>query len=189
MRIVLVLILCFANNVTWAQEQGEPPAKSGLSYNFVELRYVDTDNNGGDGFELNGSFNVSGYWLAIGGITRIDFDGDVDATTIELGVGYFWPWRQGWDIVGNARIIRSDVDFPTGKADDTGIGLTGGLRGLLVDRFEVRGFAHYVNLDDSDIFLEIAGDYYFTGNIAAGLSIEFAGDADAITLGARWYFR
>ena len=62
MRIVLVLSLCFAHNVIWAQEQGQPPAKSGLSYNFVELRYVDTDDNGGDGFELNGSFNVSGNW-------------------------------------------------------------------------------------------------------------------------------
>ena len=38
-------------------------------------------------------------------------------------------------------------------------------------------------------YLELAGDYYFTQRFAAGLSVEFAGDTDVITFGARWYFR
>ena len=48
---------------------------------------------------------------------------------------------------------------------------------------------HHINLDNSDTYLEMAGDYFFTQNFAAGLSLEFAGDTDAWSLGARWYFR
>ena len=46
-----------------------------------------------------------------------------------------------------------------------------------------------INLDNSDTYLELAGDYYFTAQFSAGLSLEFAGDTDAFTIGARWYFR
>ena len=51
------------------------------------------------------------------------------------------------------------------------------------------GFVNHINLDDSDTFLELAGDYYFTEQFSAGISLEFAGDNDAFTIGARWYFR
>jgi len=67
--------------------------------------------------------------------------------------------------------------------------LTGGIRGLITPQFEIRGAVHHINLDNSDTYLEMAGDYFFTQNFAAGLSLEFAGDTDAWSLGARWYFR
>ena len=87
------------------------------------------------------------------------------------------------------RIVRIDVDTPSGSANDTGIGLTGGIRGLITPQFEVRGAVNHINVDSSDTYLELAGDYYFTPNVAAGLSIDFGGDTDAWTIGARWYFR
>jgi hypothetical protein len=67
--------------------------------------------------------------------------------------------------------------------------LSGGLRGLLMPKFEIRGSVNYINLDSSDTYLELAGDYYFTQRFSAGLSIEFAGDTDLFSVGARYYFR
>ena len=167
----------------------QAPQQSSLKYNFAELRFVDLDVSGGDGFRLNGSYRVSGNWLVVGGVTSLDFNNNVDSTTVELGAGYFWPYRDTWDFVANARIVRMDVDTPGGSADDTGIGLEGGVRGLITPSFEVRGSVNHINLDNSDTYLELAGDYYFTPNFVAGLSVEFAGDVDALTLGGRWFFQ
>ena len=46
-----------------------------------------------------------------------------------------------------------------------------------------------VTVGDSDTFVEIAGDYYFTQEFAAGLSVDIGADVDTITIGARWFFR
>jgi len=185
MRALMIAGLLLAQGVVWAQASQE----SSLSYNLAEFRFVDVDANGGDGFRLNGSFELDGNWIIVGGLTRLDFNNNVDSTTVELGAGYVWPYRADWDFLANLRVIRSDVDFPSGSADDTGVGITGGVRGLITPAFEIRGAVNHISFDNSDTYLELAGDYYFTPNFAAGLSLEFAGDTDAWTLGARWYFR
>ena len=185
MRTLLITGILLVHGAAWAQAPQHPA----VSYNFAELRFVDLDQGGGDGFRLNGSYRFEGNWLVVGGITRLDFNNNVDSTTIELGGGYVWPYRNDWDFLANVRLVRTDVDFPLGSADDTGIGLTGGVRGLITPSFEIRGSINHINLDNSDTYLELGCDYYFTRNFAAGLSVEFAGDSDAWTLGARWYFR
>lgn len=185
MRTLLITSLMLAHGFAFAQA----PQQAALGYNYAELRFVDVDSNGGDGFRLNGSFQLEGNWLVVGGLSRLDFNNNVDSTTVELGAGYVWPYRSDWDFMANLRLVRTDVDFPTGSADDTGLGLTGGIRGLITPQFEIRGAVHHINLDNSDTYLEMAGDYFFTQNFAAGLSLEFAGDTDAWSLGARWYFR
>jgi len=183
MKFLLALTSIILCSSAWAQS----PKPSSLNYDFVELRFVDVDG-GGDGFRLNGSYRATGNWLLVGGVTLLDFGSNVDTTTLELGGGYVWPYRDGWDLVANARIVRIDVDTPAGSADDTGLGLTGGVRGMLAPNFELRGFVNHINLDNSDTYLELAGDYYFTQRFVAGLSLEFAGDSDSWTVGARWYF-
>jgi hypothetical protein len=75
------------------------------------------------------------------------------------------------------------------SSDDNGVALSGGVRGLLTPQFEIRGSVNYINVDDSDTYLELAGDYYFTRQFSAGLSLEFAGDSDLFSIGARYYFQ
>ena len=185
MRTVLSILLLLAGGSAYAQAPQQPA----LGYNFAELRFVSVDSNGGDGLKLGGSYRFSGNWLAVGSLASLNFNNDVDSTTLELGAGYVWPYRPDWDFLANVRIVRIDVDTPSGSANDTGIGLTGGIRGLITPQFEVRGAVNHINVDSSDTYLELAGDYYFTPNVAAGLSIDFGGDTDAWTIGARWYFR
>ena len=184
MRTLIIAAVLLMHGAAFAQEEDN----SALSYTFGEHRYVDVDN-GGNGFELGGSFQFNSNWIGVASLSSLDFSSNVDGTIFEIGAGYIFPLQQDWDIQVNARFIRAEVDTPFGSVDDTGIGVLGGLRGLIAPQLEVRGNVHYVNVDDSDVYLEIAGDWYFTPQFAAGLSVEFGGDVDVWTLGARLFFK
>ena len=58
MRTLLAVLLILAGSLACAQAPRQPS----LSYNYAELRYVDVDVNGGDGFEIGGSFRFAGNW-------------------------------------------------------------------------------------------------------------------------------
>ena len=169
-----------------ANAQGGAPA---LDYSYAELRFVDVDENGGDGFILGGSYELQNNWFILGSVTDLGFNGGVDFFTFELGGGYVWNYRPDWDLFANARYMNTDVDFNGGSNDDSGVGLTGGVRGMIAPQFEVRGSVNHVTIGDGDTFIQIAGDYYFTDQFAAGLSFDVGGDLDTLTVGARWYFR
>ena len=186
-RILGIAVLCLSTSVANAQST-EAPAND-LRYTYGELRFVDYDENGGDGFRFNGSWDLGNNWIVMGGITSADFNNNVDATIWEIGGGYVWRYRPDWDLLATARFVSADVDTPGGSSDDTGIALSGGVRGFLAPKFELRGSVNHINLDDSDTYLEIAGDYYITRDFAAGLSLEFAGDSDLFSIGARYYFQ
>jgi len=183
MKAMMVVCGLLLQGVALAQNSQD------LNYNYAELRFVDVDLAGGDGFRLNGSFDLDNNWLIVGGITEIDFNNNVDSSTLEIGAGYVWDYSPDFDLVGSLRFIRVDVETPFGDADDNGFAASGGVRGHLAPQFEVRGSVNHVNLDNSDTFLEIAGDYHFSPQFSAGASFEFAGDVDVFTIGARWFFR
>lgn len=184
MRTLFLATLFVVSGVAHAQAPSQPS----LNYTLAELRFVDVDVSGGDGFKLAGSYRLEGNWLMVGSLTSLGFDGDVDTFTIDIGGGYVWPYRADWDLLATVRYVNIDVDTPSGSGDDSGIGITGGVRGMLAPQFEVRGAVSHVSVGDGDTFLEIAGDYYFTDNFAAGLSAEVAGDIDTFSIGARWFF-
>ena len=184
MRHLFVAALLLMHTAAFAQN-AEKPA---FSYTFGELRYLDIDG-GGDGFELGGSFQFDSNWFGVASFASYDLGTNVDGSSFEIGAGYIFPFEGGWDIQVNGRVIRAEIETPGGDFDDTGIGLLAGARGLVAPQLEVRGNLHYINVDESDVFLEIAGDWYFTPNVAAGLSVEFGGDVDVWTIGARYFFK
>ncbi len=186
-RIYGLAVLCLLHSAAFAQTSAAPAAD--LSYTYAELRFVDYNDNGGDGFRVNGSYDLGNNWIILGGLTSADFNNNVDANIFEIGGGYVWRYTQDWDLVGTARFVNADIDSPGGSSDESGLALSGGVRGLLAPQFEIRGSVNYINLDDSDTYLELAGDYYFTRQFSAGLSLEFAGDSDLFSIGARYFFR
>lgn len=171
-----------------AYGQAQQSQRVDLSYTYAELRFVDVDLAGGDGFRLNGSYDLAGNWILVGGLTALDFNNNVDSTIVELGGGYVYHYSSDFDLLGTLRLVRADFDTPGGGGDENGFALAGGVRGLLTPQFEIRGSLNHINLDDSDTYLEFAADYYFSDRLAAGISLEFAGDTDAFTIGGRWYF-
>jgi hypothetical protein len=189
MKKMLLIVATLLMYGTAAAQTTAQPSQSELSYNYAELRFVDVDSNGGDGFRFGGSYELNGPWLLLGAITALDFNSNVDSTLLELGGGYVWNYTDDFDLVGTLRLVRAEVDTPGGSANDTGFALSAGTRGLIAPQFEVRGSVNHINMDNSDTYLELAGDYYFTEQFSAGLSLEFAGDTDSLTIGARWFFR
>ena len=186
MRAIILVTCLLVQGVAFGQAQQSQSVD--LSYTYAELRFVDVDVAGGDGFRINGSYDLEGNWILVGGLTSLDFNNDVDSRVIEIGGGYVWHYSSDFDLLGTLRLVRADFDTPVGDGDDNGFALSGGVRGLLTPQFEIRGSVNHINLDDSDTYLELAGDYYFSDRVAAGISLEFAGDTDVFTIGARWYF-
>jgi hypothetical protein len=187
-KILLIIVALLFHGAATAQTTA-PPMQSSLSYNYAELRFVDVDNSGGDGFRLGGSYELNGPWLLVGSFTSLDFNSNVDSTLLEVGGGYVWNYSNDFDLVSTLRLVRAEVDTPGGSADDTGFAFSAGTRGMIAPQFEIRGSVNHINLDNSDTYLELAGDYYFTEQFSAGLSLEFAGDSDSLTFGARWFFK
>ena len=179
--IAASLLLIGAAEIAAAQQ----PA---VRYNYAELRYVDVDVAGGSGLQVGGSYRFDNNWFVLGSLTDIGFDASVDSTTIELGGGYVFAWKPDWDLLASVRFVDVSVDTPFGDGDDDGLLVEAGTRGLLTPEFEVRGSVNHTTIGDGDTFLKIAGDYYFAEQFAAGLSLEFAGDVDVLSIGARWFF-
>ena len=188
MKKTLLVIAALIMHGTATAQTNQKANLQDLSYSYAELRFVDVDTSGGDGFKLGGSFALDGPWILLGSITALDFNNNVDGTILELGGGYIWNYNANFDLLATLQLVRTDVDTAFGSGDDTGLAISAGTRGLLTPQFEVRAAVKHVNLDNSDTFLELAGDYHFTDQVAAGLSVELAGDTDIFTIGARWFF-
>ena len=160
-----------------------------LDYSYVELRFVDVNSNGGDGFRFNASYDLGNNWQIVGGLTSLDYNNNVDSTAFELGAGYVWHYSNDFDFFSTLRYVNAEIDNPGLNTDDDGLAFSAGTRGLLTPEFEIRGALNHVTVGNSDTYLDLAGDYHFTPQFAAGLSVEFAGDTDVITIGARWFFK
>ncbi len=160
-----------------------------LSYSYLELRFVDVDSNGGDGIRFNASYDLGNNWQIVGGVTSLDFNNNVDSTAFEIGAGYVWHYSNDFDFFSTLRYVNAETDNPVQSVDDDGLAFSAGTRGLLTPDFEIRGVVHHITVGDSDTYLELAGDYNINSEFAVGISLEFAGDNDVITIGARWFFR
>ena len=192
MKTLILLAGLLVQGIAIAQTTQQQSAD--LSYSYLELRFVDVDRKGGDGIRFNGSYDFGNHWQIVGGITSLDFDDGVDSTVFELGAGYVWHYSNDFDLVSTLRYISAEIDIPnpnnpTVSVDDDGFAFSAGTRGKLTPDFEIRGSVNHINVDNSDTYLELGGDYYFTPQISAGVSLEFAGDTDVITIGARWFFK
>ncbi len=186
MKILVLIVGLLAQGIAVAQTDGRPTAD--LDYTYLELRFVDVDTNGGDGLRFSGSYDFGNSWLLVGGFTTLDFNNNVDSTAYDLGAGYVWHYSEDFDLVSTLRLVKAEVDNPGQNDDDTGFAFSAGTRGLITPKFEIRGSVNYIDVVNSDTYLELAGDFNFSEQFAAGISMQFAGDNDLITIGGRWFF-
>lgn len=174
-----------------AQSSGDRSRASPFSYTYAELRYVDYDTDGGgslDGLRLGGSLQFQPQLFGVGALTMLS-DGPVDYETIDLGIGFRTALQSNVDFVAIGGLIFAEVDGPFGSNDDSGISLTGGVRGMMSPQFELGGYIGYVDVgSDGDIGL--TGEALFHVNRQATLlaSLGFSDDVTILTLGGRWNF-
>ncbi|MFK8054110.1 MAG: outer membrane beta-barrel protein [Woeseiaceae bacterium] len=163
-----------------------------LDYDYVEVRYVDAELDNvsadGDGILIGGSYSLTDEWLLVGSYRDLGFDFGIDASLLEVGAGYIVPTETAFDILGYARLVRSKAEAGGFEDSENGFSVSVGARGMINNDFEVRAFLNHIDVDDSDTFLEFAGDYYINRQFAVGASIELGGDADVFTIGGRFFF-
>ncbi len=168
-----------------------------LSYDYVELHYVDAeidvDGGGdvdGDGFAIDGSLALTDNVHVFAGFQSLDFDFDVDLSAFEIGGGWNQSIATGTDFVARLSYIDGEIDTPIGDADDSGLGLAAGLRHFFTPEFEGGAFIRHVDLDESggETSFLVEGEYYLTERFTTGLSLEFGDDATSWALGVRYYF-
>lgn len=187
LRSIAIVALCALGSSAYAE---------GLSYNYVEGRYIHTefDDAGfdfdGDGVGLSGSFEIGEMWQAIAQYETSDLDFGLDVDRFRLGGGFHSPLSDRVDFVANFFYTRLDLSGSGFSADDDGLGMSVGLRGLAADRFELAGFVEYVDLDDSGDDTSLRGEawYWFTDRFAAGASIDSGDDFTIWGIGGRYYF-
>lgn len=186
MKLLFLIACILIQGIAVAQAE----ESDDLGYTYAEFRFVDIDDRAGDGFQLNGSYQLKGNWIIVGGVTAVSFNNNVDSTLAEIGAGYVLPFRERMDLVSTLRFVSGESDTPGGgRIDDEGFGISTGVRSRVDSKFEFRGLVNHINMGhDQDTHIELAGDYFFTRKIAAGASVKFAGDADSFTIGARWFF-
>ena len=99
MKTLVLLAGLLASNMAAAQ-YSQQPQTGGVNYNYLELRYVDVDANGGSGLLFGGSIDVGDNFLLLGSITTLEFDNNVDANLYRLGGGYIWHYSNEFDFLG-----------------------------------------------------------------------------------------
>jgi hypothetical protein len=174
-----------------------PPAfaQDGLSYNFLELGYANSEIDDldvdGTGFGVRGSYGFTSNFHGFASYLDEDYDFDIGVSQFEAGAGFNTSLTPKIDFVGTLSFVNLSVDVPGGgNADDSGLALGVGLRGRLSEAFELRGEVKYAEFDDAgnDTTFGVGGRYYFTPMFAVGADLGFNDDGTSWMLGGRFDF-
>lgn len=172
-----------------------------LDYTYVEAGYGQVEIDGldedGDALFIGGSFGFGENWMVFGEYSTSEFDAgggaEVDFDQLVLGLGGHFPIATSVDFVGKLGYVdvSADVSTPFGSAsvDDSGYLLSGGVRALVAQRFELAGALEYVDIGDSDdTGISLSGLYHFTDLFSLGARFATSDDADEIGVFARLTF-
>lgn len=165
-----------------------------MDYSYAELGYIDAELDDvdveGDGLGLRGSLAVNETFFVFAGYEGLEYDFDVESTMFNVGGGGHWPLSDNLDIVGRLGLVSAEIEVGRRDADETGLLLGARLRAAVAPRFEIEGGFDYLDLDDvsEDMFLIGEGRYFFTDQVAGGLSLQLGDDATAIGLNVRLTF-
>jgi hypothetical protein len=152
-----------------------------MSYNYVDLAYVDQDIDGvgpsADGFGLRGSIGFAENWLAFAEYTSTSVQG-VDIEQIAVGFGGHYGLTDQLDLVGRVGYFEINLDSGPLSADDDGYLLDLGLRGRVTEGVEVEGGVRYTDLSEGgdDTALWVGGRFHFNKTWAVGAEYQSGDD-------------
>jgi hypothetical protein len=164
----------------------------GFDYNFLSVGYerVDLDAGGvdidGDGFGVEGSFEISESFFLFGGYTAAELESTVDVDFLSAGVGWHTPLSEQMDFVAGFSYENVDTDF----GDEDGYGVNVGLRYQATDAVELNGGINYIDYgnDGDDTAFGLRVLVGVTDNIDVGLSGEWGDDVSSYGISGRFYF-
>jgi hypothetical protein len=130
---------------------------------------------------------LSDQFHVFGSFETADFDGGVDMTGFQAGIGFNTPISDAVDLVASLAYVNSEVEVPGFSFDDNGYGLGLGLRAMASPAVELNGGISYADLGDGTAF---GGGflYHFSDSIAVGFSGSWGEDTSTYALNGRFSF-
>jgi len=170
----------------------------GVSYSYIQANYqeIDIDFGGGadadgDGFAVAGSAEIGENWFIFANYSTFDLESVVDYTTLDVGAGYHSDVSAKTDWYATFGYAEAEVEAQGfGSADDSGFGVSLGLRSMMSESLELYGNIAYTDLGDGADGTAIGAGLWYTvsGNLALGLGAEFDDDVTGYGVGLRLYF-
>lgn len=160
---------------------------NGLSYDYVELRFVsvDLDGSDGDGLEVGGQFKFNDEVFVMAGYDDWEFDFGGDLSILAVGAGLILPQDQ-FDLIARFSLLNVSSDSIN---DDNGYQFGFGARSMIKPQLEAFGSVEYRDfIDDTDTFVSFGVDYFFDPELSAGVMLDIMGDVDVISFGGRYHF-
>jgi hypothetical protein len=193
MKRIGVLPLLLLPALAFAQSNVEE-----ISYHYLDLGLLEADIDAagadleGSGLGFEYSVDVRDHVHLFGAYQSFEID-DVeegDAASKLFGIGTHWDLTQKLSVFGRLAYTDVDLDLGTGNFGDDGATVSGGVRYMFGDGWEVRGGADYVSLDDggSDTFFTIGGNFFITDVVALSLDLDDRDDTTTALLGLRFYW-
>lgn len=174
-----------------AQSRGGQSGYGSMSYTYGDARIVVIEPDGGgsyDGVKLGGSLQFQPQLFGVASLTSVG-DSGFDLTYIDLGIGFRSALQSNVDLVAIGGLVLAEIDTPGFDDDDTGLSLTGGVRGVATPQIEYGAYANYLSVfDDGDLTLTGEGLLHLNRNLALAASLGLSDDATTLTFGARWSF-
>jgi hypothetical protein len=187
--IALVTASTFGYPVVWADE--------GPGYTYFDVGYIRTDiddlDENLDTLGLAGSVAVTeNFYLFTDyedGSAEIG-DVDIDANTLDAGLGVNFALTDTVDLFGEASYVRAELEAGEfGDIDENGYGLSAGLRAMVLPQLELNAGLSYIDIDGlDDTSVDVGAVWRLTDVIALVLGASFADDANSYGAGVRFYF-
>jgi opacity protein-like surface antigen len=190
-RAVIVAITSLLGGVCFADE--------GPKYTYGEVGYahVDLDDFNeadGDQIGIGGSLALTDMLHIFGSYAQGEVDGsnfpNIDTTSANAGLGLNYAVSPTIDLVGRMSYVYSKAELNNFDVDDSGFGVSGGVRAMLTPQLELNGGIGYVDFgdDNNDTSLDLGAVYSFTEMFAVTANASFSDDVSAVGVGLRLYF-
>lgn len=177
---------------------GAPAVADGLSYSYIQANYQDVSidlGNGpdidGDGYSVAGSVEIAADWFIFAGYSSLEFESVVDLDQLSIGGGYHSAISTKTDWYATLAYLDASLDAGFfGSADDSGYGVSAGLRSMVSPSLELYGEIAYSDLGDGADGTAFGAGLWYTvsGNLALGLGASFDDDVTGYGVGLRLYF-
>lgn len=162
---------------------------AGPSYNYVGFQYVNQrlDWNPSctqDGFEVYGSLDIKEGFFAVANL------GDVSgnrcgSSRVAAGGGYRTDFDDQFDMFAT---VQFESISPDDAGSDSGLMITGGLRGFISKEIEGVLALHHSTTFDGNTGISAGGRFWFKPNLGATVDVGVGSDVNIFQLGVRYNF-
>lgn len=173
-------------------------ADNGISYSYIQASYQEVEIDVGDGFDadgdgyaVGGSVEINDDWFVFATYASSDLESVVDLDQLEAGGGYHAPLSEKTDWYATLAYISVEASLSGfGSADDSGVGVSLGVRSMVSPSLELYANASYADLGDGVDGSGFGAGLWYTvsGNIALGIGASFGDDVTTYGAGIRLYF-